>query len=101
MNTRLLRASERTVVGRARIFPNMGQMQPVIMGFERGRLTLRIEGVSDGRACWWVLVLPEKKTEAKRLFAELEACHKNGTPSAATTAWKSAKDLNVANQQSA
>lgn len=85
---RLLRASERTLIGRARIFRGLGQMQPVIIGAERGGLTLRIEDVEDGRCCWRILPLPRYRSEAKRLFAELEDCHRRGVPSPATLAWE-------------
>lgn len=85
---RLLRASERTQLGRARIFRGLGQMQPVIIGQDRGGLTLRIEDVEDGRPCWRVLPLPRYRKEAKRLFAQLEDCHRHGVPTSATLAWE-------------
>jgi hypothetical protein len=90
---RLLRASERTLLGRSRIFSGLGQMQPVIIGQDRGGLTLRIEDVEDGRPCWRVLPLPRYRKEAKRLFAQLEDCHRRGVPSPATLAWNTQRPL--------
>ena len=87
MDTRLLRTSDRLLVGRGRIWHGLGQMQPVIIGWERGRITLRIEDVEDGRPCWRILPLPRHRAEAKRLFAELEAHHRNGTKTPASEAW--------------
>lgn len=87
MDVRLLRSSERLTVGRGRIWHGMGQMQPVIMGWERGRITLRIEDVEGGRPCWRILPLPRHRAEAKRLFAEVERCGREGTRTPASDAW--------------
>lgn len=87
MNVRLLRSSERLVVGKGRIWRGLGQMQPVIMGWERGRITLRIEDVEGGRPCWRILPLPRHRQEAKRLFAYVEACGRDGVPTEASKAW--------------
>lgn len=84
---RLLRSSERLMVGRGRIWHGMGQMQPVIMGYERGRITLRIEDVEGGRPCWRILPLPRHRADAKRLFGALERHHLDGTRTPASEAW--------------
>lgn len=84
---RLLRASERTSIGHCRIFRGLGQMQPVLIGIERGGVSLRIEGVQDGRPCWHVLPLPRFKQRAKELFAELEKHQRDGTRGPAAEAW--------------
>lgn len=98
---RLIRASERLPVGRGRIFRDLGQMQPVIIGYERGRITLRIEDVVGDRPCWRILPLPWNKDEAKRLFAELEACHREGRPSPASSAWKAIQNRDAARKEAA
>lgn len=91
MDTRLLRMAQRSEISgvRSRIFRGLGQLQPVIMGFEGGLLKLRIEGVCDGRPCWWRFNLhdPEQKRRAKAHFAELEVCKRDGTRSSASQAW--------------
>lgn len=88
MDIRLLRSSERLMVGRGRIWNGLGQMQPVIMGWERGRITLRIEDVEGGRPCWRILPLPRHRQEAKRLFAHVEACARDGLRTEASKAWE-------------
>lgn len=92
MDTRLLRMAERGVLrgDKTRIFRGLGQMQPVLIGFEHGYLKLRIEGVSGGKPCWWRFNLqdPEQKARAKAHFAHLETCKREGTSSTAREAWE-------------
>lgn len=92
MNTRLLRIAERRSKG-LRSFQGLGQLQPVLMGWERGGLTLRIEGTdSQGNACWRILPLPRYRAEAKAAIAELEACRREGRSSPARAAWDAYKE---------
>lgn len=88
MNTRILRMCEICPVGRVRRVKGLGQLQPVLFGYERGQPTLRIEGLEKGQWCWWALPLPRYKEQAKRLFAEMEAHIAAGTEGPAANAWR-------------
>lgn len=75
-----------------RHFEGLGQMQPVLLGRERGgHLALRIEGVEGGRPCWHVLPFPQCKARAKKALADLLEHKRNGTRSAASAAWEVSK----------
>lgn len=97
MNVRLLRLAERSEIEpRAlRHFRGMGQLQPVLMGFGRHGLELRIEGVANGLPCWRVLPLPRYRAEAKAAFAELEQCNRDGRPSPACQALERGREAGV------
>lgn len=92
MNTRILRMCDRPPLKShwtMRRVRDLGQMQPVLFAFEGERgLTLRIEGVAQGRACWQVLPLPRYKAQAKAAFAELEAHKADGTDTPARAVWR-------------
>lgn len=93
MNTRILRMCELHTIGaRTRRVVGLGQLQPVLFSVEPRRgPTLRIESVAQARPCWRVLPLPGYRAEAKRLFAELEACKARGEKSPAWQVWEAAK----------
>ena len=87
MNTRILRMCERAPIGHIRHVRDLGQLQPVLFGFERGRVTLRIEIAERGRPAWGIYPLPWTKKVAKKAFAALEKCKHDGTRSAAWAVW--------------
>jgi hypothetical protein len=70
----------------------LGQLQPVLFGWEHGGVTLRIEGVADRGGeptwCWWRLPLRTCKARAKAAFAELERHMAAGTESPAARLWR-------------
>lgn len=96
MNTRILRMCDRSmrwqkcwrVVG-------LGQLQPVLFGWERDGVTLRIEGIADRHGittwCWWILRLPHCKPQAKAAFSELERHKATNTESGAMRLWREYK----------
>jgi hypothetical protein len=65
----------------------LGQMQPVLFGIEKGKITLRAETVASGRCAWGVYPLPWQKGEAKRALSELLSAKRDGRDSSAKAAW--------------
>jgi hypothetical protein len=94
MDTRILRMAERCKIGGlTRYVRGMGQLQPVLFFIKDGEVCLRIEGVADRWGsrtwCYWTFHLSDKrqKAEAKKLFAEVEACKREGRPTEARRLW--------------
>ena len=92
--TRILRMCRRGPVGNIRMVQGLGQLQPVLLSFERGATTLRIEGVDGrtGQPVWHALPLPRYKAKAKALFAELEAHKAAGTEAPGAKWWREHKE---------
>ncbi|NBN63085.1 hypothetical protein [Pannonibacter tanglangensis] len=93
MNTRILRMCRRERRGHACYHvPALGQLQPVLFAWDRGRLTFRAEDVveRDGTlvSCISRHSLPRDKTEAKALFAALEQHRREGTETPAARSWR-------------
>jgi hypothetical protein len=74
----------------------LGQLHPVLFGWEHGGVTLRIEGTADRHGkpswCWWILPLATCKARAKIAFAELEHCKMTGVESPAARLWREYKE---------